>query len=255
MKKLKLFLVSLMLFAFVVPFMVRAEGEDGDSTTGEIERSKINVYMFRGEGCGFCASALSFFDSIEEEYGKYYNLVTYEVWNDADNALLMEEVADYLGVTIKGVPFIIVGGQTYPGFQESWGEDIKSDIVEEYNKNDDERTDIIADLQNGATKDKSSTSDIVISVVSILVIGGIVAFVLFARKGNSEHENSNFDKRNDERIKQKDENYVEENVKEDRKTVKTSTTEKKKSTKKKESSKANTSSEKKSTKKKTSSKK
>ena len=109
MKKIKTLIIALLLFALIVPFSVSAEEETTDS-------SKVNVYLFRGEGCGFCASALSFFDSIEEEYGKYYNLITYEVFKDVENAEFLNQVAEYLDTTISGVPFIIIGDKTYPGF-------------------------------------------------------------------------------------------------------------------------------------------
>ena len=175
MKKLKLFVLSFLLVLFVVPFGVFAE-EDNN----ELVKEKINVYMFRGEGCGFCAKALTFFDSIEEEYGVYFNLVTYEVWNNADNASLFEDVADYLKVEPDGVPFIVIGSKTYSGFDESWGDDIKSDIIAEYNRSVEERTDAIKAVEN--KKDNSA----VIVVVSVILVVGVVALVAFGRKGVEE---------------------------------------------------------------------
>ena len=35
----------------------------------------------------------------------------------------MNKVAEYLGTTVEGVPFIVVGDKYYGGFQESWGEE------------------------------------------------------------------------------------------------------------------------------------
>ena len=217
MKKIRTIIIALLLFALVIPFSVNSE-----ETTSE--NSKINVYLFRGEGCAFCASALSFFDSIEEEYGQYYNLVTYEVWNDVENAELLNQVAEYLNTTIKGVPFIIIGDKTYPGFQEAWGEEIKQDIVNEYNKSVEERTDIVENVKNGVEPDKSSTNTI-ISIISILFIIGIIAFIVFARK---EKDNYKEVKPNNEAVK--NEKTMEEKIKESKKSNSTAK-EKKTSTK------------------------
>lgn len=217
MKKIRTIIIALLLFALVIPFSVNAE-----ETTSE--NSKINVYIFRGEGCDFCASALSFFDSIEEEYGQYYNLVTYEVWKDVENAELLNQVAEYLNTTIKGVPFIIIGDKTYPGFQEAWGEEIKQDIVNEYNKSVEERTDIVENVKNGVEPDKSSTNTI-ISIISILFIIGIIAFIVFARK---EKDNSKEVKPNNEAVK--NEKTMELKIKESKKSNSTAK-EKKTSTK------------------------
>lgn len=227
MKKFKLLLISLLFIAFVAPFSVRAE-EDNTQ-----ERSKINVYIFRGEGCGFCAKALSFFESIEKEYGKYYNLVTYEIWNNADNAALMDQVAEYLDVSIKGVPFIIIGNETYDGFQDSMSDELKSQILAEYNRNDDERTDIIKNMQNGLAN-KNGSSDTVITIVSLVVIAGIVAFVVFARKDNSSKDKKINSTKDDEYIEEKESSDDEEDeiVEVKPKKEKNAKTEKKKETQK-----------------------
>lgn len=170
MKKIKLLVITLLLFVFVAPFVVNAE--EADTTSN----SEVKVYLFRGEGCGYCAKALEFFESIEEEYGNYYELITYEVWNDTANAELMNKVAEYLGAEVSGVPFIVIGETTYPGFDESWGEDIKENIMAEYNKAEEARIDVIKESQ------KVVSYDNVITVVSIVAIAGIIAFVYFARK-------------------------------------------------------------------------
>lgn len=202
MKKFKLLLISLLFVAFIAPFGVRAEGEDANDTS---EREKINVYIFRGEGCPHCAEALEFFESIKDEYGKYYDLIAYEVYNDESNAALMDKVADYLNITIGGVPFIIVGEETFPGFQASIGEDIKRAIVEEYNKNDDERTDLISDVKNA----KEKNYDVVVTVVSLVAVVGIVAFVVYARKGDTSNEARTFNEKKHNVIDEEDEGQDE----------------------------------------------
>ena len=48
-------------------------------------KNKINIYMFRGQGCYYCRNFLSFLNSRADDYGKYFNLVAFEVWNDSNN--------------------------------------------------------------------------------------------------------------------------------------------------------------------------
>lgn len=178
MKKFSKFLLVILCAVMVsLPLVVRAEEETGSSTDVD-ERSKIPVYMFRGEGCAFCAKALTFFEEIQEEYGKYYELKTFEVWNDATNKSLMDQVAEYLDIQINGVPFIIIGEKTFSGFPEETKEEIKKEILAEYNRSDEDRTDIIKAVQNGEAKKTNKVGE----VVTVLVIIGLVVLIVFAKK-------------------------------------------------------------------------
>ncbi len=97
-------------------------------------KEKVNVYMFRGEGCGYCARAIAYFRTLQEDedYKDKFNVVTYEVWNDANNSKLMAAVADELGKTVNGVPFIIIGSKTFNGYAANYNEDIEKAIDDNY---------------------------------------------------------------------------------------------------------------------------
>lgn len=178
MKKFSKFLLVILCAVMVsLPLVVRAEEETGSSTDVD-ERSKIPVYMFRGEGCAFCAKALTFFEEIQEEYGKYYELKTFEVWNDATNKSLMDQVAEYLDIQINGVPFIIIGEKTFSGFPEETKAEIKKEILAEYNRSDEDRTDIVKAVQNGEARKANKVGE----VVTVLVIVGLVVLIVFAKK-------------------------------------------------------------------------
>lgn len=214
MKKLKILVATLLLFAFAIPVFANAEET--------VTRSEAKVYIFKGETCGYCAKALEFFESIEEEYGKYFELVEYEVWNDAANAELMDKVAEYLGTEISGVPFIIIGDNTYPGFDETWGDEIKEKIISEYNKAEDERIDIVKEAQ------KEVDYDNLVTTISVIAIIGIVAFVYFARKDVNE-ESVNVSESRKENAVEKEENVkkIKTEIKEKKTTSKKSTNSKK----------------------------
>ncbi len=144
-------------------------------------KQKVNIYLFRGEGCPHCQEAEEFFDSIENKYSKYYNLIDYETWYDSNNADLMQKVAKKLGEEVTGVPYIIIGKKTWKGYDSAMNNEIISAIKSEYNSNN--RYDVIKELNK---KNKSSVSTDIISVlIIILVIGGITTGIIFARKNAS----------------------------------------------------------------------
>ena len=71
-------------------------------------------------------------DSISKEYGKYFKLNKFEVWENEDNAKLMEQFANKMGDEISGVPYIVIGNRTFKGFGEKHKEAIKDAIKEQY---------------------------------------------------------------------------------------------------------------------------
>ena len=50
------------------------------------ENNPVLIYEFYGHGCPHCTNSFVWFDYIEEEYGKYFDLVKYEVWYNEDNS-------------------------------------------------------------------------------------------------------------------------------------------------------------------------
>lgn len=102
--------------------------EDIEEATGE----KINVYLFWGNGCGHCSNLKAFFASIEDQYGEYYDLYTFEVWYNADNEQLMYKFASALGDTVKGVPYLVIGDQSFKGYSSAMDDKIIEAIKEEY---------------------------------------------------------------------------------------------------------------------------
>jgi glutaredoxin len=175
----------------VMPFTINAETKD-----------PITVHIFRGEGCGYCAAALEFFDSIEEEYGDYFTLEKHEVWSDEDNATLMTNVASYFGETVTGVPYIVIGDVTFQGYSESYDDDIISAITEAYESGN--FVDIVAGIQDGtittsATGEKdNNTTTIIIIVVAII---GFAALFYFARDTEVEVKEENKSEEKKEAVK------------------------------------------------------
>lgn len=174
MKKLKGLFCALAVL-LLLPFSVFADSKE-----------KINVYIFRGEGCGFCAKALTFFEGLDEEYQSYFNLIEKEVWENDENAAQMQKVADYFDEDVKGVPYIIIGDKTFQGFDEAeYGEDIKAAIKESYENADGSYKDIVASILNEEPLEKSNNSAVTIIVI-VAAIAGIGFLIYMAREENEE---------------------------------------------------------------------
>lgn len=172
MKKLK-YLVILLIAALIIPFTVHAEGE---------ESKEVKVYFFRGEGCPHCTEAEAWFQSIEEEYGSYFQVIDYETWNNRENAELMQRVAKARGEKAEGVPYIIIGNQSWNGFTESYGSEMIERIKSEFEKDVKDRYDIIKLLPEMEKEKDSTGSDILALVIILVVFGGICFGVYKARK-------------------------------------------------------------------------
>lgn len=109
------------------------EEKNGDSKVEDIvfEDGKVNIYFFKGDGCPHCEEEIEFLESIEEEYGEYFNLYSFEVWYNKDNAELMKKLAEKMEIKITGVPLTIIGEKHFSGFSSTMEEDFKKAIMEQ----------------------------------------------------------------------------------------------------------------------------
>ena len=166
MKKLTL-MIAIIVSMMFIPLGVNA-------------KDKINVYFFEGDGCPHCKEAGEFFDSIKDEYEQYYNLVNYEVWYNEDNQKLMNKVAKKLGQEVNGVPYIIIGKKTWNGYSSDYDDDIKSAIKDEYEKSNDDRYDIMDYVK--VNKEEKKSNDVLVLILILIITGGIVGTIIYARK-------------------------------------------------------------------------
>ncbi|MBQ2640255.1 MAG: hypothetical protein IJF92_05820 [Bacilli bacterium] len=133
MKKKLLLVLSLLLL--LIPINSLALSKDykdvvSSITNENIEKDKVNIYLFRGEGCPHCKEEEIWLSKIKNIYKDKINIYDYEVWHNKDNALLMKEVGKKFNYNVKGVPFTIIGDKYYVGFSETIKSDIKSRIDE-----------------------------------------------------------------------------------------------------------------------------
>ena len=218
MKNIKYIFVALIVLLF--PFVASA-------------KDKVNVYLFRGEGCPHCEEAMEFFDSLseEDEYKDLFNLVKKEVWYDENNSKLMQEVADALNEQVNGVPYIVIGSKTFSGYAESMDSEIKEAIKTAYD--DKEYKDVVSEVSEGKyVGEKYKFPIIPVAIVAGVVVLAVVGMVIFT--GEKEEDTEVKDTKVKETVKK-------EEVKEEPKKEEKKETPKKKATTKKTTTKKSTS--------------
>lgn len=179
MKKVKNLLLVLLIMFVAFPFSVKADEEKP-----EVGKEPVKIYLFHSNTCGYCKAAIEWFGSIEEEYGDYFDLVDYEVSTE-ENSLLWNDAATMMGDTPNGVPYMIIGKYSYPnGFaadtiidsesEKTMGDEMIERIMEIYKS--DNRYDVMEEINNKPNYDN------VVTIASVVVIAGIVAITIFARR-------------------------------------------------------------------------
>lgn len=175
MKKIMSVLLVGLLF---VPMMINADVKDYKTNTlsevlkeegididlGDYKESdeKINIYLFRGKGCTVCRKFVTFLGENIEEYGKYFNLVAFEVYYDVDNSKLMSEVSNFFGDEAEGVPYIVIGDEYFPGFidTDDYESSIKTAIKKLYDSKD--RYDVFEELDKPVEEAKDNSTSIIL---------------------------------------------------------------------------------------------
>lgn len=160
-------IILFMICLLVVPFSVFASSKKYESMNLEetlkddnVEYDlsdyketddQVTIYLFRGNGCTYCHSFLEFISSITSEYGKYFKLESYEVFGNNNNKELFMETLELFDESSSGVPVIVINGEIFKGYSESYNESIKKAIVDAYNDGDE--YDLFDELKKKEIKD------------------------------------------------------------------------------------------------------
>lgn len=92
------------------------------------DENKCNIYLFWGNGCGHCEHLFEYFTSLNQDLSDQIQLYSFEVWYDEDNNALMHQMASHLGDEVKGVPYMIIGDESFIGYDTSIDEDLTQAI-------------------------------------------------------------------------------------------------------------------------------
>lgn len=109
MKCIRKVLASILLFIFA--FL---------SFNFKISAKSVNVYTFYGETCPHCEEALKYLESIRKKYD--LKIYKYEVWNNLENRKIMSDIASFMDVNVRGVPFVIIDNTAIFGYSSSTNE-------------------------------------------------------------------------------------------------------------------------------------
>lgn len=221
-KKINLGVIICGLIFFLSPIIVKAEAldlskysstnlqeslfdEEISSDLGSYKETddQINIYLFRGKGCSHCHEFLEYVSTdLIKEYGNYFKIVSYEVWGNEDNAELFKKVATFMGDSGRGVPYIIIGNQSFVGYISTMNDDIiaalkkayenKYDVMEEIKKapevEENEETEEVDSTEEDAVFDnnendsmnyelKTSNDNNIVIIGSGLVVVGVILIV------------------------------------------------------------------------------
>lgn len=152
---------------------------------------QVPVYLFWSTMCQYTKPVLEYFNSISDEYGKYFKLVAFDVTYDTKNIDLFREVAPFLGEEQIGVPFYVIGKKYFPGYNEDSMYEVADAIMREYNSAN--RYDVFEEMEkqkNGSLQEEKPVSNleifktpILIFLVNIFVIAiAVTPFVLISNK-------------------------------------------------------------------------
>lgn len=176
MKKIILCLIT---FLTMISIFISVSAEESNVSCA----NKITVHLFWGNGCPHCENAIEYLEgTIAEEYKECFALEKHEVWYDEEGSQLMQDVAAYFGEDVTGVPYLVIGEETFGGYSSSLNEKIEKAIVD--NANSDDYVDVIEKVKNGETSGakKSGSGDTIVTIAIILVaIGGIYALIKTSR--------------------------------------------------------------------------
>lgn len=131
--------------------------------------NQITIYLFRGKGCGYCRAFLTFLNNITDEYGKYFKLVSYEVWNNQENNTLMSEVSTFLGQQAGGVPYIVIGDKVFAGYAASYDDGIKQAITDLYNTKKKDRYDVFSEMKKNNKKINIDINSVIFPLIFTII--------------------------------------------------------------------------------------
>lgn len=124
--------ILLLLLFILIPFNTFALSEDYTDKVSEIvakdvEDGKVNIYFFHKTSCPHCKKEGKLLDSLEEKY-ENINIYRFEVSGNSQNAKYLDEVKKLFGETSGGVPYTVIGTETFLGYNSYVGEKFEKTI-------------------------------------------------------------------------------------------------------------------------------
>ena len=158
---------------------------------------KVTVYIFRGSTCNHCEDALNYINNHKDELNENVEIITYEVFENANNSRLQDAVAKKLGVDTTaqdyGVPFIVIGEKYIKGYGGAATFNKMMNMAEDY-LDDEDYKDVVKEnikelninVKGLGLNDLFSEPSKVVTIIVYSVFGAIVlgfaCMIIFSRK-------------------------------------------------------------------------
>lgn len=184
-----------------------AEGFTIENENYKEDDKQAVIYMFRGQGCGFCRAFLEYMNSISKEYGKYFKMVSFEVWKDSKNSELLNKMPLVTNQSAGGVPYIIIGEKVFAGYSSAYDEDIKKAIMAQYNDSSYDVMEKLDELLNGKTS--GSNTFAIVFWNAFFIVAATVAIILV----NNKNTNKILEATGKKELKDKDEPKLKKETK------------------------------------------
>ncbi len=135
-----------------------------------------NIYIFRGDGCGYCQRLLTFLGTIAEEYQDKVNFVVYEVGNNSDNWDLYEKVGAKFGDDVSGYPYMVIGTKVFNGYASSDDEEIIDEIENLISA--ENPYDVVAEVESGNLDEIKVEEESSSGIVLAFIFGVVIILIL-----------------------------------------------------------------------------
>ena len=156
------------------------------TTTGEA-KEPIKVYIFTKDHCPYCEKAETYIKGLEADYGDYFDLVIYQVYDinfQIENKQyynLMNTVAKLFKTEVSGVPYIVIGDEfDTNGFGDDTGDQVKEAILKAYNN--ENYKDVVAEELAKLPENPHANDGIIIGGILVAIVAVIGVIIYFGRK-------------------------------------------------------------------------
>jgi hypothetical protein len=96
------------------------------NTTAYANQNEVNIYYFYSETCYYCGLMKEYFDELEKD--PLITIHRYEISVDPAGQEVARKVEDLLSSPIRSVPYVIVGRQSFVGYNEGVLEGIEEAV-------------------------------------------------------------------------------------------------------------------------------
>jgi thiol-disulfide isomerase/thioredoxin len=99
----------------------------GNNSNNEIDKNKLVVYFFWGDGCPHCENQKPFLERMANKYPDV-QVRMFETWSNKDNQNLFSEIAKAYDTQARGVPATFIGDKFWVGFRSSMETEMEDKI-------------------------------------------------------------------------------------------------------------------------------